>query len=242
MPGVYASTPPTKWIIAVAVTAVASFAAGLLIATVSGVQVQMGDNASAASAPPVEAPVAKSPVAKSPVDQPAPPSEPTKEAKPDPDAADSAATDPEAVDPDAADPEAVDPDAAADPEAADPEADPDAGSLQPSPSAVDKARADAKNLPHGVGMFLVRTSQPDAWVYVSGRPYSKAGVPFQVVCGPHHVRLGDANRSTWFEPGQSMTLACRELTDVTIEPRPAPPAQGRMVWPPTNYPKGQFLK
>ena len=93
-----------------------------------------------------------------------------------------------------------------------------------------------------VGYLLVRTSQPDAWVYVSGRPYSKAGIPFEVVCGPHHIRLGDENRTVWHDPGQSLTIACQDLTDVTILPRPAPPPGRRMAWPPPALRKGQFLK
>jgi hypothetical protein len=91
-------------------------------------------------------------------------------------------------------------------------------------------------------MLLVRTTEPKAWVYVSGRAYAKAGKPFQVVCGPHHIRLGDENRTQWFDPGRSMTIPCRELTDIMILPGPAPAHKRRLKWPPPGYKKGQFLK
>ncbi len=224
VPGVYTTTPPTKWIVAVAATAVASFAAGLFIASISGVQVQIGERAGAATVPPTSQPTP-------------PPTLATPAPAPDPSPAPAPAPEPEALAPEPTKEPEPEPEVKPEPE---PEVSPKV--ITVDESVVAKAKEDARGLLPGVGMLLVRTSQADAWVYVSGRPYSRAGVPFQVVCGPHHIRLGDEKRTVWHDPGQSLTIACRDLTDVTIEPRPAPPSPRGMVWPPPNLRKGQFLK
>jgi uncharacterized membrane protein YgcG len=212
------ASPPNKWVAAVAITAVASFAAGLFIAS-NGVSVSMSEEVRSSASPPqvALAPSAASTPAVVPTAEPKPAAQPAAE----PSAAPAPSAEP------SAEPEEA-------PEPAPP----------PTPAVPEEVAREAAELPAHLGVLYVHTSARRAYVYVRGRMAGPANQALEVECGPHHVRLADSDGTFWHDPGQSVNIECRALTEAIMEPKPLPPPKRTVPWPPAlprPKKKGQFL-
>lgn len=219
---VHASVP-TKWIVAVVITALASFLVGILVS--SGLKLRFGPEESAASPAPLETPVPTATVASDPVPTADP--APAATATPAPTAEPKGATDDAEATP--APPEASAASDGGDDTDTEPADDP------PKPVSTEPvvaSSAESAGLPAHKAHILVHTDIKDAHVYVHGKHAGPAGQKHEVDCGMKYVRLGTHPNSGWLEPGRAFEIPCRTFVTVTIEPRP--------YW--NTQPRSQFLK
>jgi hypothetical protein len=185
---------PLRWTAAIAVTAVLSFAAGLLVAS-GPVQVKLG-----------EGPAKRVPV---PSTQPslaaaAPPSAgaATADSHAGNEARASRAPAPATTEPDTAPAVAAAAEAAGEPS---------------SEATPEVAGADGSDLPQHKGYLLVRCpDRPGAHVYVLGHRMGEVGSLLSVSCGLINVRLGNRPLNKWYGRGHAVQVECQSVTDVTL--------------------------
>ena len=221
---VHASVP-AKWIVAVVVTALASFLVGILVS--SGLKLRFGPEESVASPVPPEAPAPTTTAVAAP---PAPTTDPAPAVTVVPTASAEPSDGTEDVEaaPDQPEPSAETDDA--------PDIESEAVEDEPpkpvSTEPVVASSAESAGLPAHKAHLLVHTDIKDAHVYVHGKYAGPAGQKHEVECGMKYVRLGTSPNSGWLEPGRAFEIPCRTFVTVTIEPRP--------YWNVT--PRSQFLK
>ncbi|MEM1032882.1 MAG: hypothetical protein AAGN82_21230, partial [Myxococcota bacterium] len=211
-PGTLAPGAPAGgrwWVGAIAVTAIVSFVLGVIIASGSIIEVNVGNrDAPAGSSPPEPkaAPVAaatedtaKAPSAAAVVDG--------AEVSPPSGAPQGAAEAAPTGDPPSAPPKAL-----------------------PAPSAPlpTEGRPPVAELAPGRGWFRVAGPFPNAVVYVQGTQTGPLGEWFAADCGVKFVRLGSRPLRVWYAGGRAVDIACGGHTDVTFKAGPpSPVTQGR---------------
>jgi hypothetical protein len=184
---------PLKWAAVIAITAVLSFAAGLLVAS-GPVEVKVGDD----RRPP--AATARTDPATKPADTSAPGSPSQAAVRP------AATTEPTTTV------------APSDTAARDDSTAPDATSAPTAePSAVAAVDVDGSDLAPHQGYLVVRCPErPDAHVYVLGHRMGAVDEPLSVSCGLINVRLGNRPLTTWYGRGHAVQVECQSLTDVSL--------------------------
>jgi eukaryotic-like serine/threonine-protein kinase len=76
---------------------------------------------------------------------------------------------------------------------------------------------DGSSLPADLGYLVVSAPDPDAQVYVGGEPAGRASKKLVVRCGLVNVRLGTLPLHTWYGKGKAVSVACQGVTAVNME-------------------------
>jgi hypothetical protein len=95
---------------------------------------------------------------------------------------------------------------------------PDAGSSAPS-GAIPPPPSDGSDLLSYEGYLLVRSSAT-AQVFVQGKDLGPTNVWLRSRCTQRFIRIAAMPGLKWMSSGLGVRIACRGLTDVTIEPEP----------------------